>query len=251
MKRIKIGFCVLLLLAAFINTNCFAQGDEQPQQLLSFSSIQLKPGMSIEFEQFIKNNLVAIREMGVPSMTVFKTANFGMSDKYLFVFPLPDPAAMDAELSASEASIPVAFVSMISAIQRMVVSAHDFMVATRPNLNIPPKEGYEPKLLVYFTIGTAPGREEEFEKNAKVAIDALGRTDVKGILVGKVGLGGNLDEYVMSMLYDSFTDMMNNEPAIQKELAAADLTPLTGVVYYRNTEVLVRVPEISIQPAGQ
>jgi hypothetical protein len=250
-QKISIGFCVLLLVAVFINTGAFAQSNEAPQQLYTFSYIQVKPGMSLEFEQFIKSSLPAIRDMGITQMTVFKTSNFGIGDRYLLIFPLRDPAIMDAELSESQAAVPVGIVPMLSAIQRMVDSMHDFMLTPRPDLNIPPKEGYEMKLIANFTIGIAPGRSEDFEKNAKIAIDAIGKTNVKGILIGRVGLGGNMNEYILSILYDSFTQMMNNEPAIQKELAAADLTPLTGIVHYQKSEVLVRLPELGIQPAGQ
>lgn len=250
-SRLSIGFCILLLVAVFINTGCFAQSDEASQQLYTFSYFQLKPGMGIEFEQFLKNSLPAIRELGVTQMDVFKTSNFGMSNRYLFIMPLQDPAAMDAELSASQSNVPVKLVPMMSAIQRMVVSIHDFVLIPQPDLNIPPKEDYDWKLIANFRIATAPGRSEDFIKGAKVVMDAIGKTNVKGVLIGRIGLGGNLDEYILSILYDSFTEMMNNEQAVQKELAAVDLTPLTGVVYYRESEVLVRVPELGIQPAGQ
>jgi hypothetical protein len=250
-SRLSIGFCILLLVGVFINTVCFAQSDEAPQQLYTFSYFQVKAGMSIEFEQFVKNSLPAIREMGITQMTVFKTSNFGISDKYLFIWPLRDPAVMDSELSESQSNVPVGLVSVMSALQRMVVSSHDFVLIPRPDLNVPPKEGYELMLIANFTIGTAPGRSEDFEKVAKKVMAAIGKTNVKGVLIGKVGLGGNLDEYIMSALYDSFTEMTNNEAAVQKELAAVDLTPLTGVVYYRTSEVLVRVPELTIRPAGQ
>ena len=250
-SRLSIGFCILLLVAVFINISCFAQGDEEPQQIYGLSYFQVKPGMSVEFEQFIKNSLPAISEMGFTQMSVYKTSNFGMSDRYLFITPLRDSAAMDAELSESQSNMPVRFVPMLSAIQRMVVSIHDFMLIPQPDLNVPPKEGYEPKLLVNLTIGTAPGRSEDFEKVAKEVMAAIGKTNVKGVLIGKVGLGGNLDDYIMTILYDSFTEMTDNSPAIEKELAAIDLTPVTGVVYYRASEVLVRLPELTIQTAGQ
>ena len=75
----------------------------------------------------------------------------------------------------------------------------------------------------------------------------LGKTKVKGVLVGKVGIGGNMDQYIVSIFYDSFTEMMANEPAIQKELAALELKPLTGVVSSRKSEVLIQLPELSLE----
>ena len=47
----------------------------------------------------------------------------------------------------------------------------------------------------------------------------MGKTKVKGVLIGKVGFGGNLD-----------------------------LSSLNDIVYYRESEVLVRVPEMCITP---
>ena len=249
-SRLSIGFCILLLAAIFTNIG-FAQSEEASQQLYSYNIIQVKPGMALEFEEFIKNSIPAFKGMGVTEMTVFKTTNFGMEDKYFFIFPLDEPAAMDAELSAPQSNVPVGIVSMMSALQRMVVSIHTFMLIPQTDINIPPAEDYEWKLILKITIGTAPGRGEEFINGVKPVVDAIGKTGVKGILNGKVGWGGNLDEYIMYIFYDSFTEMAQNEPAIQKELAAVDLTPLTSVVYYRNSEVLVRIPELCIESAAQ
>jgi len=249
-SRLSIGFCILLLMTVFTNLS-FAQGEEAPQQLYNFSYIQVKPGMALEFEEFVKSMIPALKKMGVTQMDIYKTSNFGMANKYLAVTPLRDWAAMDAELSASQSNVPVALVSALSAISRMVVSTHDFMLIPQPDLNIPPAEDYDFKLVVKYTAGTAPGREEDFKKGLKEAVDAIGKTDIKGVLIGKVGIGGNLNEYIMYILYDSFTEMANNAPAVQKELAAADLTSLTGVVYYMESEVLVRIPELCIQPAAQ
>jgi hypothetical protein len=249
-SRLLIGFCILLLMTVFTNLG-LAQGEEATQQLYNFSYYQVKPGMDLEFEEFVKNMIPALKAMGLNEMDIYKTSNFGMSNKYLVVTPLRDWAAMDAQLSASRSNVPVALVPVMSAVSRMVDSTHVFVLIPQPDLNIPPAEGYDFKLIVCLTIGTAPGREEDFKKGLKEVVNAIGKTNIKGILIGKVGLGGNLDEYIMFILYDSFKEMANNEPAVQKELAAANLTPLTGVVYYRESEVLVRVPELSIQPAAQ
>jgi len=249
-SRLSIGFCILLLAAVFTNIG-FAQDEEVPQQLLSYNFFQVKPGMALEFEEFVKNSIPALKETGVTEMTVLRTANFGMSGKYLFSFPLEDPAVMDAELSAPQSNVPVGIIPMMSALERMVVSIHTFMLIPQPDLNIPPAEDYEWKLIAKITMGTAPGRREDFIKGFKPIVDAIGKTNVKGVLIGQVGFGGNLDEYITYVLYDSFTEMTNNDPVIQKELAAIDLTPLNGVVYYRDSEVMVRIPELCIEPTVQ
>lgn len=241
------GVLILLMVFAFTNISV-AQDQEEPQQLYKFSYLQVKPGMELEFEEFLKAKIPLFKKMGLTTMDVFKTTNFGKSGKYLFVTPLPGPAAMDAELSADWANVPVELVTLFPAINRMVESSCDFMLTPRPNLNIPPAEGYVFKLIVNITIGVTPGREADFENGAKMVVKALGKTDIKGILLGRVGLGGNLDEYIMFSLYDSFQEMTANEPAVQKELAALDLSALAGAVKYRKSEVLVRIPELCVMP---
>ena len=244
------GFCILLLITVFANPG-FAQGQQTPQQAYTFSYVQVKPGMELEFEELVKNKIPFLKKMGLTQMSIFKTSNFGVSGKYLIVGPAQDPAAIDKELSAPQTNIPTELVTALSGISRTVVSTHDFMVISQPDLNIPPAEDYEMKLAVHITIGTAPGREEDFKKVAKKAVEAMGKTKVKGILVGKVGIGGKLDEYIMDVFYDSYKEMFDNEPAVQKELAAADLSSASDVVYYRDSEVLVRIPELCVQPPAQ
>lgn len=246
-RRLLLGFSTLLLVIAFTNLS-FAQDQETPQQVMKFSYLQVKSGMELEFEEFVKNKIPFFQKMGLTTMDIFKTSNFGKSGKYLIITPLQDPAALDAELSAPQSNVPIELVSVLSSVNRMVESGHDFVLTPQPDLNMPPAEDYVFKLIVNITIGVKAGREADFEKGAKKAVQAMGKTNIKGILLGKVGLGGNLGEYIMFNLYDSFKEMTANEPAIQKELAALDLTSLTGAVNYRQSEVLVRIPELCIEP---
>jgi hypothetical protein len=50
----------------------------------------------------------------------------------------------------------------------------------------------------------------------------------------------------MFNFYDSFQEMSANDAAIQKELAALDLSILAGTMKYRKSEVLVRIPELCV-----
>jgi hypothetical protein len=45
--------------------------------------------------------------------------------------------------------------------------------------------------------------------------------------------------------------MLTKGQEMEKELAAANITPMTGIVYYLNSEVFVNIPELGIQPAAQ
>lgn len=245
-SNVSNGFCIFIVMTV-LTIPVFAQNQEAPQPLYTISYMQVKPGMALEFEQFIKSSLPALKQMGIPWLETFKTANFGVSDKYMFLTPLQDAADMDAELSASQSNVPVGIISMMSAIQRMVVQSNTFMLIPQTDVNIPPQEGYEWKLIANVTIGVAPGKDLEFRNGIKRVMTAIDKTDVKGVLLGRVGLGGNLDQYILTVLYDSFADMMQNQPAVQRELAATDLTTMNGVVYYRESEIMTRVPELCLQ----
>ena len=91
-------FCILLTTAFFVGSG-FAQNNEERTQPYSFSYIQVKPGMDVEFEDFVKSKIPFLKQIGLTDLTVFKTSNFGTSGKYLFVSPLQGPETADAELA--------------------------------------------------------------------------------------------------------------------------------------------------------
>ncbi len=244
------GIFVLLFLTAFINPG-FAQNKEANPQLYQFTVLQVKPGMDIEFESLIKNVIPDLKGMGVKEMYISRTAGFGISDQYVIVMPMRDPAAMDSELFATRTSIPIGLVAVRSAIRQMVASSHDFMVIPQPDLNMPLADDYVTKLIVNFTVNIVPGRDEDYKAQLKKVVGALEKTNVKGVLVGKVGFGGNMDQYIVNVFFDSFKDMMESQPAINKELDALKLKPLTGIVNSRESKIFIQIHELCILPAAQ
>jgi hypothetical protein len=101
------------------------------------------------------------------------------------------------------------------------------------------------------TVTVAPGREADFEKNAKVLQGIFQKTTAKGYLVTQVGAGGSMDEYLSFLMFDSFSDMDKFQAAIGKMIAEADMMSPAGVVMSRKTDVLRFVPEMSHMPAPQ
>lgn len=250
-SRVSIVFCILLCMAFSANPG-FAQNEAASQQLYSFSYFQVQPGMDFEFEALIKDMIPVLKEMGVTEMQTLRASNFGMWGRYLFISPLMEGAAMDANLSKQLSDVvPATVVSLFSRMSQSVVSCQDIMLIPMPDLNIAPPDDYEAKLIGHVTIGTVPGRDEDFKKGIKKVIDAMGKTNVKGVVIGQVGHGGNMDDYIMFVFYDSFKEMLDNEPAIQREFSKADLTSLTGVVTSRESEVFVRIPELCFEAPAQ
>lgn len=240
----------ILIVATFLPNICLAQNQEAPQ-IYTFSYLQVKPGMSVEFEEFMKGILPSLPQMGITELDVWKTSNYGVSDKYVFIMPARSPQAMDAELAEDRTSMPVGIVPVLSALNRMLVGSQDVMVIPRTDLGVETADGYELKLALNLSIGTAPGRAAEFEAGAKQVIDIMRQNGAKGIYVNKIGYGGNLDEYMVSLFFDSFTEMAAMMPKFEQKMAEAKLAPPADVIYYRNAEVIVRCPDLSIQPEAQ
>lgn len=249
-QEFAIGFSIVFFTITFTNVG-FAQTEAATQEIYQVGYAQVKSGMNIEFEQLIKGALPYLQSRGIHQMLVCKTASFGTSDKYVFFTRLDDPAILDAELSESQSSIPAEFIPVLSTLNRTMAGGRDFMMVTRPDLSILPADDYELKLGVMFTVGVTPGRTAEFESGLKEVLAVIGKTNIKGVLAGKVALGGNMNEYLVTILYDSFVEMLKNGPAIEQALAAAKLTPVTGIVDYQGNEVLAFLPELGIQQASQ
>ena len=242
-----IVFCALLT-TAFFTESGFAQNKEETTTPYSFSYMQVRPGMDVEFEDFVKSKIPFLKKLGVTDLTVFKTSNFGTSGKYLFVSPLGAPEKADAELASDRSMMPVELVSVFSALNRMVVSSHDFMLIPQDDMNVPPPEGYVFKVVACITMGTVPGSSEEFKKEYKKMINVMAKGNTKGILVGKVGFGGDLDEYITFGLFDSFKEIASHSAKVQKEMESINTKHLMKLLRYRKGETFVRIPELCIVP---
>ncbi len=248
--RLAAGIIALLLVATIARLG-FAQEQPAQPQPYSISYVQVKPGMSLEFEALVKNLLPLVKKAGVTNMSIWKTAQFGESDKYIMAIPVKSLAEFDAPDDMLKLLGPEGIALLLSNVQRTISSERTFLLMGRPDLGVPIKEGYEPKLGVLLTASVAPGRTEEFEKGMKEAMAVIAKTNVKGVLAGQVSLGGNMNEYTALVLRDSFADMEKNTPEMQKALAAANLAPMTGIVVHMKNEVMRMIPELSIQEAAQ
>lgn len=93
--------------------------------------------------------------------------------------------------------------------------------------------------------------DEEYEKNAKMASDIIKKTNAKGFLAGRVGIGGNVNQYYFLILLDNFADMDAFGAAFGKAAAEAKMPAMTGIVDHVEMTMWSRDAELSIQPAAQ
>ncbi len=253
MKHGSIRFCamaVALLMAATLTDFAFAQSQQAQiqEQAYQITSIRVKPGMGLEWQNFLKTELIPVmKKSGVTQFETWETA-FGDPDEFVMVTPLKNMAELDgpgAMSAAGEAGLK----ALMARIQQIVHSANFSVIRSRNDWNMPAKPGYVPKLAVLITNTVAVDRTDEFEKSSKGVMAAAAKTNMKGWLVSRLALGGNPNEFYTLVLFDAFADMQAFVPAFLKALNEAKLTPQPGMVTQRRYEVLRYIPDLSFLPA--
>ena len=115
-----------------------------------------------------------------------------------------------------------------------------------------PALDYQRKLAVSARSIVAQGHNADFVKNAKEVSAVVAKTNAKGVLVSRIGLGGNPDEFITLVLFDSFDDIGKFSAAFAKASAEAKLAPLpAGTVAHSEWRVYRYLPALSITPAPQ
>jgi hypothetical protein len=208
--------------------------------------------MDWDFIGFVKANVVpALTKLGVKDFSVWKIDQFGDTNTFYFLAPLQKLSALDKPLPWLQVVGQEALGTMYAMIQRLVAGSRDYSLIEQPGLSIPVKPGYAYKIGVLVTNTVAPGRQAEFETTTKSIMALVGKTNAKGFLTSKLGMGGNPNDYTTFVPFDSFTDMEQFEPAFVKAIAGAKLTETAGVVTSRKYEVLRHIPELDIDSQGK
>ena len=227
-------------------------GLAQESMSTQMTAIQVHPGMEIEFENFMKAEVIpALRKGGVKEMSGWKTAVFGEAGRYIFTSPIGSLAEFDNPNPLIKAVGQEGMPAIMAKTQKPVSGMRTFTMMDRPDLGITPPDRYVAKLGFQVRATIAPGREVDYENVMKAMMEVLKKTNAKGVLAGKVGLGGNPNEYHSVVLLDSFADMQKFAQAFAKEIAAARLPSVAGILLNMEYAVYARIPELSIQPPAQ
>jgi hypothetical protein len=254
MKRVSLWISILLLLATVFASFSVAQSKAtqtvaQPSGLL-ITELKVKSGIAgSELEYFLKTTfLPAMKKGGEKEFSVWKTAVFGYGEKYFLISPLQNLAAYDNPAPYWKGLGNEGSLALMSASSRLIDSSRTYSLVGQPNLTIETKPGYALKMGVLVTNQVAPGREAEFERNSKEVMNIIRKTNAKGFMTSRLGLGGNPNTFTTLVPFDSFADMANFEPAFIKALADAKLSPEAGVVVHREYEVISAIPGLSLEP---
>ena len=253
MKFLKIALAALFLMAFVFASLAFAQqkpaaGAAPAQQMTGIMMMQVKPGMGLEWENYMKNQLIpAAKKGGMKQLGAWKTKEFGIGDRYIFTWPIASLAELDGPDPFEKSLGPDGAIMLLANIQRCVEGVRTFMLSEMPDLSIAPKPGYVPKFGVLVTVTVAPGRTDEYEKTAKEMQGVMAKTNAKAYLIGKVFLGGNPNQYLTSVALDNFADLATFGQLFVKAMTESKMSLQPGVTTNILYEVYAAIPELSIQ----
>ena len=216
--------------------------------------IRLNPGMGDEWRQFYQTEILPVlKKGGVKQHTVLRTS-FGDVRQWIIVSPVESLAQLDEPNTIAKVLGPEAAQALNRKQARFITDWHLHFVMARPDLSLPATSSEPAKLMLSIKLTVMPGRAAEYEKFVKENVMPVNKkAGGKGVLAGKVVMGGDPNEYRTLLLFDSYADMGKFEMARAKAAAELKLSPAPPAGVVANIEVTVvrPVPELSIQPAAQ
>src|SRR5215467_2340979 len=229
--KLSLAFSALLL-AVSLTPCCFAQNQPAQPPAYWVSVTHVKLGMMDQYQEFIKNEtLPAYKKAGGKEWATYVVQTFGEAGEIWSIRPVENLKQFDEPNFLVKALGEKGVQAWNAKRAQMIVSSRIFLISPRTELSILPKE--ETKIGVGARVSVAPGRAAEYEKWVKGNIlPALSKTNAKGVYVNRVGLGGNPNEYLAYVLFDSFEEIGKFQTAYGKALAELKLQaePPAGLV---------------------
>ena len=241
-----------LLLAATVAAPAAAQNAAPAAPLQSqLVIVHVKPDMGREWTDYLKNesNPAAIKS-GVKSRQVWSTAAFGEGGEYALVTPITDMADFDEPTPMMKALGQEGMAALGAKRNRLINGTQTMMINPRPALGFAPPAGYQAKLGVSVRNIVADGHMADFISREKAIHAVIAKTNARGVVVSQVGLGGNPNEFITLVLFDSFADIGKFAALYGKAAAEAKLGQgMPGTVSNSEWRVFRYRPELSIVPA--
>jgi hypothetical protein len=225
----------------------------QTRPFMLMRIICLQPGMQNEWQDFTKNEYIpAMKKAGVTQLFTLRRATFGEGMEIIQVQSIKDLSELDGPNPLVKALGQEAANALNSKLPRLISGYRMLGIVARPDLGIAMASGYSPKLLAQQITTVAPGRTADFEKFSRAQKEVTKTlTTVKGVLVDKVILGGNVNEYHAFVLADSYGDLGKFSAAYAKAAEEAKLGPMpAGTIMHEERAVYRFVPELSIVPSS-
>jgi hypothetical protein len=247
MRSLKIALATLFIVAVAFASPAFAQ-QKPVQESLMVMEAQVKPGMGLEWENYLKKDLLpAMKKAGLKDINTMRTGEFGVSDQYAIWWTLKSLSELDAPGPIEKALGPEGLPVLLANVQRCLAGGRTYILTSQPDVQIAAKPGYVYKVAILARQTVAPGRDTEFMKMAKELVAVFSKTNAKAVFLHRVGLGGNPNEFHWFVAVDNYADIEQFGQAFWKAVAEAKLAPLTGIVTNADMQTYAMVPELSIE----
>ena len=229
----------------------FAQDAPKPQ-LSRVSVTQVKPEMWEKFQEFYKNEtLPALKKAGVKQSTVWRSSNaIGNSYEFRVIQPIENLAEFDQENLLTKALGAEGRKAYDAKRRAMITGHHAYIVQSLPELGIQPNGTMT--LRVRREVSVASGRRADYESYQKDLLPFLKKAGLKGRVVSRLRLGGDLNAYLVTDSYDSFAEYEKVADTLSKDEGYRQLTAsfgTKGVIMHTEISVYSTLPELSIVPA--
>lgn len=219
-----------------------------PRQRYVVAETQVKPGMMDAYLEFTrKETLAAFQKAGVKEFSYYTRANLGEGGMTASLRAIEDLKHFDEPGLFVKALGEAGAKAWAAKRAQFIVSTRSYIMQSRPELSHLPNPNEPAKLAFVARSSVAPGRTTDFENYIKNdTLPLIKRANPKAYFVGRVGLGGDSNEYHTVVLVDSFADYQRWTEALQKE-GYDKITPkVAGLVVQRESSVYRFVPELSI-----
>jgi hypothetical protein len=231
------------------------QASDKPPafQWLQLTVVGVQPGMSADWRKIQQEEILpTLKKGGSLGREVWTTAVFGIGGEYVIVTPIQSLAQFDGQSPMSKALGPEAAAALGSRLGKLETGRRTYLLRTRPDLSYVPEPNRAPKLAIVSIVEIAGGRSAEFESLIKTdAVPAMKKAQAKGYYVSQVIYGGNTQEYITLVAYDTFEEIGKGHPfeiALGQTGVAKMMQKTTGVVTRVERYISRFVPELSFMP---
>lgn len=203
---------VIVLVVAAIGIAAQAKPEAPAPSLMEVTWVSVKPDMTGEFQDMVKNEFnPALAKGGLKESWTWHNG-LGDAFSYVFVSPLSKMAEMDGPSPIEKGLAPEAIGPFFKKAGTMVTSVRTAVMIERPDLSFVTAGG-PPKLAVVVHFKAASGKQSEFDTYfMNEFMPAFKKTDVKGLLMHQLMMGGDPHEYVMLVPIDNWADIDKGHP---------------------------------------
>lgn len=194
------------LLGLAFSSLAFAQSTNQR---LLVTIYNVKPEMSQEFRDIMKNDIGPIFKKAGRTRAVFRTAPFnGSPYEYMVSAPIDNYSQFDGENWFIAAAGRETYARIGAKLTKCVYGTQRFISTARPDLSNPLPSGAPPKkVLVQSVYRVNPGQSDAYETFLKTEIQPLYKKNNVTYGVNQRGFGSPAGTWVTNVSYDKYADL--------------------------------------------